>query len=390
MPTPSDLLVPSDSFLPSDTDTGGGSGSGAAPEQIQLISNKYSTDIITSPYRFELARSSDFFRYGDLTKAKGRSLTLALNKAGSFSFTMPLESNPVADDLEEISTCVLIYFQDELIWSGPVWTIEEQTPNTISVGCVGWYQVLEKRIINPEWCTPYLSYVNQDAGVIALDLLARTNTESPSLVVPGTAEETQLRTRNYSAYGTIANEIQSLSTIEAGFDLYVDPETRLLNIYSSLGVERIHVNFEYGTNVLSASRRSDSSKLVNKIYVYGGSGTTTQVSYDPDSIARYGLHEEAISLSDVTDNAILAAFGQAELAVRANPLRLIGFEPRRYLLSPRDPLLFQDFNIGDTVYATIQKERFDVSRQAVRVFGATMTWDDAGNVQLTAVQTTAQ
>jgi hypothetical protein len=388
MPVPSDLLVPSDTLVPSDADAGGGSG--VSPEQIRLISNRFSTEILQSLFKFELARSSDFFRYGELTKAKNRSLTMALNKAGSFSFTMPLEDNSISSDLEEVNTCVLIYFQDELVWSGPVWTIEEQTPNTINVGCVGWFQELEKRIINPTWCHPTLSYVNVDASAIVFDLLFRTNQENGGNVTSGSAVPTQLRTRSYSPYSTIASEIQALSNIEAGFDFYIDPSTRLLNIYDRLGEDRIHVNFEYGTNVNSASRRSDSARIVNRIFVYGSGGTTAQVSEDHESIARYGLFEESISLSDVTDNTILAAFGQAELAVRAWPQRFISFEPRRYLLSPRDPLLFQDFNIGDTVYATIKKNRFDVSRQAVRVFGATLNWDDAGNVHLTSVQTTAQ
>jgi hypothetical protein len=344
-------------------------------------------------FTFELARSNDLFRYGELTKARNRSLTLALNRAGAFSFRMPLENNSLADSLQELTTCVVIRYNNEIVWSGPVWTIEETTPNSINVGCVGWFQTLEKRIINPEWCVPTLSYIDVDAGAIVADLIDRTNSEpygQVNYLTMGSIETTQQRTRNYSPYGTIANEIQQLSTIESGFDFDVDPETRELSIFSILQEDKVHVNFEYGTNIVSASRRSDSARLVNRIFVSGGAGTTTQVSYDSASITTYGLHEEYISLSDVTNNTILAAFGQAELAVRANPLRLISFDPRKFLLSPRDPMIFQDFSIGDIVYATINKGRFNVSKQAVRVFGATVNWDDNGSVQLTAVQTQAQ
>ena len=344
-------------------------------------------------FTFELARSNDLVRIGELTRAKNRSLTLALNRSGSLSFTMPLENNSLASYLEELTTCVIVRLGQTIVWSGPVWTIEESTPNSISVGCVGWFQTLEKRIINPEWTVPTLNYTNVDAGAIALNLLSRSNAEpfgQINYVLPGSYETTQQRTRNYSAYSTIASEIQALSTLESGFDFYVDPETREMNIYTSIQNDMVHINFEYGTNLISASRRSDSSRLVNRLFVYGSSGTTVQIAIDTNSINQYGLFEESVSLSDVTDNTILAAFGQAELAIRSQPLRLISFEPRKFLLGPRDPMLFQDFQIGDKVYATIKKGRFQVSRQAVRVFGATLVWDDNGSVQLTAVQTTAQ
>jgi hypothetical protein len=344
-----------------------------------------------SDYIFELAYSSDLTKIGELTQARGRSLTLSLNKSGAFQMTLPL-AHEFSDNVSEIETCVLIRRLGTIVWSGPVWTVEESTPDNLSIGCVGWLQTLEKRVSKFAWGNP-LTYTAQDAGAIALDLLTRSNADATSgtnYVTPGTAQTTQSRTKSYQPFTSVLNEIIALSDLESGYDMTVDPISRKLNIYTRVGVTNPLAFFEYGSNAQAVSRSCDSSRLANRFIVYSPVGWVQ--ANDTISQARYGTFEEAISLSDVKDVAILQAYANAELAVRSMPLRFHTFEPRMTAVTPR---IFgnrnQDFDVGDTVYTKASRGRLTFPKQAVRVFGATITWpDDAGGQErLTSIQTTA-
>jgi len=334
---------------------------------------------------FELARSSDLSKMGKLGQARAKTLSVSHDRAGSFEFDFPL-AHDFSSSILEIETCVLVKKAERIVWSGPVWTVVESTPDSMHVGCVGWLQTLEKRVTKPAWGTP-LSYTAQDAGVIALDLLTKSNADTSYVdyVLPGTSETSQSRTKVYQPYSSVLNEIIALSDLESGYDFLVDPATRRLNIYARLGTTQPEAYFEYGGNATSVSRTCDSARLSNRIIAYSSIGAV-QVD-DVDSQSRYGVFEEAISLSDVRDTSILLAYANAELAVRSTPLRFHSFSPRQ---GPSVPRLFEDFDVGDTCYVTARRGRLQVLKQAVRIFGATVTWPDEGSdqEQITSIQTT--
>jgi hypothetical protein len=347
-----------------------------------------------SDYVFELASSATMAKLGELTRAKNRSLTLSLNRAGAFQMTLPLHEDldgnaiSMSELIEEGSTCVIIRRNQSIVWSGPVWTVQETTPDSLSVGCVGWLQVLEKRCSKFAWGNP-LSYPAQDAGAIALDLLTRSNADNitgPNYVTPGTAETTQSRTIKYQPFSNILNEIIALSDLEAGYDMEVDPTTRKLNFYSTISTGTPVTFFQYGGNARQVSRTSDMSKVSNRIIVYSSVGWI-QVD-DPISQAQFGVLEEAISLSDVKDTTILQAYANAELAVRSNPLRFSSFEPRS---GPSAPRIFQDFAVGSYGFVAVDRGRLKVDKQLVRIFSASVSWPDdgTGTEQVTSIQTTA-
>lgn len=340
-----------------------------------------------SDYVFELAQSSTLSKIAQLTKARNKSLTLSLNRAGSFQMSLPLVDD-ISELISEVSTCVLIRFRGEIVWSGPVWTIEETTPDSLSVGCVGWLQTLEKRVSKYSWGHP-LTYTATDAGAIALDLLTRSNADNfdgPNYVTPGTAETTQSRTKQYQPFSKILDEIIALSDLEAGYDLAVDPTTLKLNIYSVFPTTTPITFFQYGGNARQVSRSSDSSRIANRIIVYSSVGWDQ--ADDPVSQAAVGVFEEAISLSDVKDTSILTAFAYAELAVRTNPLRFTTFEPRS---GPGAPRIFQDFEVGGYGYVAVNRGRLVVDKQLTRIFSATVSWPDdgSGSEQVSSIQTIA-
>lgn len=341
-----------------------------------------------SDYTFELARSTDLSKIGEMTQARDRELILTHNKAGSFTATLPLDDE-IAGFISEVSTCVLIKLNGVEQWSGPIWTIQEQTPNSIAIGAVGWLQTLEKRISKQAWGLPTLQYSAQDAGVIAFDLLTRSNNDSSfdlDYVTPGMAELTFSRTRAYAPYISILTEISALSSIENGYDMIVDPVTRQLNIFKKLGQIRDQVVFDYDLNLTGAGRNSDASKICNRMIAYSSIGAA--VAEDPNSLAAFGPFEEAVSLSDVVDISILQAYADGEVGVRSIPLDFHDFSPKQYTDLMTVPRIFRDFNVGDIAYLDVRKGRMQIKKQPVRIFGATVSFKNNGQEQLTSIKTT--
>lgn len=344
-----------------------------------------------SEWVFELANSSDLSKIGELTQARQRQLTLTLNRGGSASFVLPIDDN-LAKLVKEINTCVVIKrkFSSGFIpvWSGYVSGIAEQTPNTLTVSCLGWLQLLEKRFIKTD-----LNFLNIDAGEIVLSILDTIGQDSSLLpayyVKRGTIEHTITRTRQYKAHDQVLKIIQDLSDIENGFDMYIDPTERLLNIYIKKLRDQPNLNFEYGINITDVSRSSDTSRMVNKITVLGGPNLFASVADDTASQNQYGLLEEVTTLSDVNDQLILAAYANAEIAIRSQPLRIYNFSLRKSTPNVPDPKLFIDYEIGDKIYLTALKGTIQERRKPVRIFSLSVSIPENGNEQITNVQTTA-
>lgn len=347
-----------------------------------------------SDWRFELANSLDLSRIGELQPAKNRSLTMTLNRGGEFTFTVALES-PIAYEIEEIKTCVLIWRRGtnnefKIVWSGPVWGIEITTPNTMNITCVGWIQTLEKRILPID-----LGELTADAGSIVLALLNQFNSISadsgaPVYVTSGDVIPTVTRTRSYKKYEDFLNIIHNLSDIESGFDFVVDPVLRTLNIYDMYGEIKSNLRFEYKININAVTRSSDSSRICNQFTAVGAANTIPQQANNSESQSQYGIFAELATVSDVKSNTILAAYADSEVAVRAFPLRIYSFSTRQAGTGSTTPRAFQDFFIGDIGYLTVNKGPVIVKDQAVRIFSFTLSFDDNGNELPAQIQTTDQ
>ena len=346
-----------------------------------------------SEYRFELAKSSDLSRIGELTQARGRSLQLALNKAGAFSCTLPLDDQ-LTDAVAEVETCIIVTCDQEEIWSGPIWSINETVAAgtaSLQIGAVGWLQTLDKRVVRPTWNNAQpITYTDQDAGVIAFDLLARTNNDAtlvsaPNFLFPGRADPTQLRTRTYQPWSGILSALNELTDIESGFDMLVDPVTRELNIYAMIGTVK-DIIFEFPGDVTSVNRATDSGRITNYFTAY--SQAPPQSVADFESISRLGLFEEAQSLSDVFDVEILRAFAAGEILVKARPLRIVTFQPiPESVERPYAPRVFRDYTIGDTIMLTANHGRVRFARQYLRIFSFTVNFPETGGAAVGDIQT---
>jgi hypothetical protein len=348
-------------------------------------------------WKFLLANSDDMSLIGELTNARSKSLELSLNKPGTARFQLPLLDD-MASFIQEETTCIMAYRNEQCVWSGPVWTITESLPDdTLDIGCVGWFQEInEGRELHAG-----LNFTDTDGGLIAFNLLDQLGVQDPALlprITKGTYQASIQRTRTYQIGQKVGPLIQELSDIEAGFDFIVDPVTRELNIYwtqiipdtSLYGYGQNRPEAVFGLNwgpenLQSLRRESDTSRLRNRIFARGKFHTSRADDFPSQST--YGVFEETITLTDVAEDTILAAYANATVLFRGLPSRLISFVPVQFVGNPNVPEPFVEYGLGDIIYVGADRGRVQINHQAMRVFGISISIDEEGNEAATTIQT---
>lgn len=260
-------------------------------------------------------------------------------------------------------------------------------------------------------------YQNLDAGQIAINLLNKANADGATKVNSGSVEVTQPRTRTYQRFSNIGKEIKALSDIESGYDYFVDPITRNMNIYNRTNATNfpvtstpgnaganswiysadrtayLHLDYQTGKSNLASWRKTqDGSAMTNRLNVQGK--YALGLAQDATSQSTYGIFEDLVSLPDVIDatNTVLPAYANAEIAIRKNPKTL--YDVQLQVASPNTPLLFIDFNVGDKALLDVQGLTGNfISNQTasitVRIFGVSLTIDSQGNEALSGLQLAA-
>ena len=239
---------------------------------------------------------------------------------------------------------------------------------------------------------PQVTYNNTAANTIVSNLLSEMTTEFASYIsstVVNSGTQTN-RTRTYPRYTNIGQAIQELSDVENGFDYWVDPSTRQVNLVAppGRGSTKADLLFAYNSgpeNIQTLRRSIDGTKVVNKIFVQGRYGTST--AQNSTSQSTYGRMEDVMGLSSVTDKGILDAMAAIETTLRGTPRELIQIVP----VANSWPRPFGDYNLGDTIKVIAQDPSTGntIVNQSVRVFGFEIAVDDLGNESVTTLEVTA-
>jgi hypothetical protein len=342
-------------------------------------------------WRVFIAQSSDLTIVADLTKeAKDKSLSLGLNQPGTFSCGISTKTIWY-DYLVPVKYCVVLQRNDEIVWSGPIWTLDESFDGqNIEIGSVGWLEILFHRYHD----TAEVTYNLTNAGTIAFNILALANAQHDTWINAGTNSNTQTRTVTVEQWSNYGEQIKDLTESENGIDIEIDPETRDLNIYAASDFQiRNDVVFGYNTlnhNVSNFSRTIDADSMANQYYVQGK--IVTAEAHDDPSIAEFGqLLQEVISVTEATDTNFLGAVANAELEVNKEPRTLFSFTPTIGHIAEVGPVLFEHFNIRDQIQVSAERDNVSpINSQAVRVFGATVDIDNNNNERLSRVDITYQ
>lgn len=169
-------------------------------------------------WKFVLVNSKDLSRIGELSDARGKSLSLGLNKPGSGSFTYPFDGE-LAASIKVIETGIIAYRKCskgayagkfKLIWSGYVTEItDDGAAENMQVSCVGWFERLNKRIAKQEvmWTSQYDNDIIMGTGMVTPS--SATGFTCPSGILP----LANLTTANPSGPQTISVTFTTSGTV---------------------------------------------------------------------------------------------------------------------------------------------------------------------------------
>lgn len=398
------------------------------PERISKLK-----PVIPGPavqWNWWLCKSSNLGQIAELTSAHSKNLQLMLNQPGKATFWLHLEDERTKY-VEELKTCVVCYRNGKAIFSGPVFECVENADNTsnatLQVTAMGWFELLNHRIVHTgrEWeemlsksgesYTPvatesalqlYYGRLVEPFGIprneIAVDLINRANIDVPTGITIGLNPEVSSLNYTVPQFHPVGELISQLTSIENSFDFKIDPLTRKFNIYYNqikenstiygLGQDRGQgIRFTYPGNCIIINRSAYGTKTQNRTEAQGQYGVEKGESLS--SISENGLFEKSESLTDVVNIDILIAYANIQTLTLEQPFKIITFNPRSVNDSESHavPRPFEDYDIGDIVYATFKKgPRFVVgypNPQPVRIFGLNLEIDDTGREKITQIQT---
>lgn len=385
-----------------------------------------------------------------------KQLQVQLNSPGKATGWVHL-LDEAAEAIIPHQTALRLDRNGETVWSGPIWQITDQSAastgqeegqDQCQITAMGWFNTLggnsgengrqlhtgaefAAMLTTPNgvlWQAQNGTYVcpgvdtavqlsysatlvpTTTDAVIIFDLLNRANIDAPTLITAGNVFGSPVqRNLTLQRFQQVGQEISQLVNVEAGVDFHIDPVTRQMHLYgpgassspsvpNGRGVDRGGgVVFTYPGNCVQANKSQDGTQTTNRMEAIGDYA----VGREDDIVSQQqnGLLEANEQLSDVVDPNILVAYAQAEVAVKSQPWTIITMTPRGlisddYTKGPGVPRPYDDFDLGDIIYARVDRGRFQVGTsgapQATRMFGWTLTIDDDGVERIAQIMTTYQ
>jgi hypothetical protein len=346
-------------------------------------------------WEITLARSSDMVGIDLLPYAF--SFSPIFNRPGSLSMTFSLDDE-IAYSIAKHSTCIIAQRNDTVRWSGSIVSVNrDPAAMTLSLSALGWLDELNHRFVRPDE-EASLVFTNVTSGAIVQGLLNTVNAQkttagvvSPTHLSFLQGNDTQLRSRSYKRGQNYGQAVQELVDVENGIDIRVDPVTRAISTFAPTAfVDRQNAVFGYGAepyNLANAPQNDDGANTANRFTVVGSNGVIVPAD-DADAIAAAGImREEWQSLSDVADPTIIGAYANAELVYRRYGQITYDLRPLPYGDVPR---LYDNFELGDKVYLSIDAGALQVDRQAMRAFSVTIEGDARGNEVVSQIGTSPQ
>jgi hypothetical protein len=336
----------------------------------------------------DLVDADTMSNLADLRPASNRSFKPIFNGPGSFSFDLPIDC-AAAYKVKKRKTGVMITRNGRKIWSGALTDIVRSAKAAnVSVTATGWEEELEGRFVRKAEEAALTFATATVGGLVGKGLIDVANAQQDSSLVTrpmrvsfGLASDTQTRVRSYKQGDNYGAQFKELVEIENGFDYSVDPATKRINTRAPTAyTTRVGVQFAFGMtpNNLDDAVQTDSGDVKNRISVVASNGAV-YVADDATAIAEAGVMlEEWTSLSDVVDStgAIPAAYANAELVYKRYGVVTYQLTPIQFGDFPRP---YDDFEWGDVGYLSVDKDSFQLRKQAIRLFSAKIDWDDKGN-----------
>jgi len=243
-----------------------------------------------------------------------------------------------------------------------------------------------------------VTYTNQTPRHIVNALVGDENTRSTVHLRVAAGTGGPNRDRTYEVGKNVGEIITQLSEVQGGFYYVVNPVPddadpaivgELVLRHPDPGTDRPAVRFERGPGTIGNLTEAGVTVLppINRVTGFGaGEGDDQLVVSEEDaaSIAAHGLYESSVQHVDVTIEQTLR--DHCTDALRPEPRRTLALE----VATPGSvfvPFLWDDFDVGDTVYIEVRSSSPVASYTGSAIVAeATVSIDDQGNETLTGLQ----
>lgn len=296
----------------------------------------------------------------ELTHAKGRSITWKLDGSVEATFTLDGRSD-IAPLVSELVTDLRVVRDNEPLFHGRIGAsndnIEADSHDT-QFSAVDYKALLDRQEVR----NPALSYSAVTQGSIVRQLIAYAQSRpganfgisATSATVPDTAIT---RTIQFDTGKWVGEAISDMSTLEDGFDFWVDPDLVARLAYPARGVGRDLV-CEYGSTVEKVTRSFDPANYGNAVMVTGAQGLAAKVADAGDISTRpEGRFGTVESYQDIGSSTVLQSRANRSLAERSaiTPAYSCQMTPGRW--NPRE------LWVGDTTWLVVKSGRLNIRRQ---------------------------
>lgn len=346
-------------------------------------------------------------RLMDIGDREGGVVTIIRSGRRSAQVAVSLES-PVAAALEPFESVLKVFLGADPIFAGICTLPRFNDPERfVQIAAADPSVALEAPLRG------FATQTGADQSEIVARLIEHVDTHrySTSLVpshgiIRGSLPASVNRDRSYLDGKQAWEAIQEMAAVIGAVDFELEPVDRSdgvlceLNTYHPRqGTDKTgSVVFEYGFGQHTATGfvfEPGGGEIVNQVVFAGRPDDTTGVAdawlaYQPESQARYGLHERFALDADVTVVQTMREHAEEVVAARAFPAKFFSFlaAPEEGAIPDRDAVAYGvppvfgptgDYWIGDEITVVAKDSEMDETVQG-RVQSAVLTEDKAGNV----------
>jgi hypothetical protein len=366
-----------------------------------------------NPWTFQLATHAGV-NIGDITGARERKLTFALNRPTTYEFTLDLQ-HAYADDL--ISYYTSVTNQPGLIVKGYKFGLLKSVTEIVTAEIAGDNEThgikcvaadaaslrIAQRLVGKS--SAGVKFTSQERGSCVSQMLTTINTEFDTKVKMGTIQPSSTVTAGPFYYKPFLETVQELGAAINGYDHWVAPADPTEDAYGVLGylnvapirgAMRDNAVFEYGTaraNVADYKVQLDGSQRATIVYSVpagypNSNGLAVRASsVDTSALAAVIGHREYVIDTELVDTNMRDTLINEHVTVRRFPRQVYTFNPHVNDGTGRVPDVLMDYDVGDMLRGRVNDQNLLLLDGVVRVYKAEISLDDTGveEVKLTTV-----
>lgn len=288
------------------------------------------------------------------------------------------------------SRSIKLYRNETLRFFGRIGEPFEEDPDFVTIRAFDPYYWLAWRLVQLDVIQ------TEDAGVVAQSLIADQNARGPEYTTrleAGALDPSPPRQIAVPRFKKVQEAIDELAQMEDSFFFRVDPvddtpgvQGEFVVLYPEAGDDHADVRFEYGDGTLAnlaTYKRSRKVPVSLGVAVRQG-GSVSESTLERTvgvPVGEFDHQELFITVPDAVADDVVRE--RAAELVFVNP-------PTLYEVTPSvgvGPVLFDDFQLGDTVRVTVKHGRIDDVLVPARVNEATVAWDGASERLTVALET---